>query len=138
MDIIERIKQDYQRFPLDQSYDLYSDDVYFKDPLTQFRGIKRYREMIDFMSQWLHEMKLDLHHISCSEDIILTEWTLSWTTPLPWRPRISIDGNSQLRLNSQDKIIAHIDTWKCSRWQVLWQHFSGIQKKQRSSHLKKN
>ena len=129
MDILERIKQDYERFPLDQSYDLYSDDVRFKEPLTQFQGIKRYREMIDFMSQWLQDMTLELYDISRSEDTILTDWKLSWTTPLPWRPRISIAGNSQLQLNSQEKIIAHIDTWKCSRWQVLWQHFSAIKSK---------
>ena len=124
MDIIDRLKQDYQRFPLDQSYDLYRNDVFFKDPLTQFRGIKRYQEMIGFMNQWLHDMTLELHNITRSEDTILTEWTLSWTTPLPWKPRISISGNSQLKLDQQDKIISHIDTWKCSHWQVLWQHFS--------------
>ncbi|MEO1127354.1 MAG: DUF2358 domain-containing protein, partial [Cyanobacteria bacterium J06639_16] len=41
MDILERIKADYARFPADQSYELYAPDVYFKDPLNEFRGVNR-------------------------------------------------------------------------------------------------
>lgn len=36
MDLLEQIRQDYQRFPQQQSYHLYADDVYFKDPSTNF------------------------------------------------------------------------------------------------------
>jgi len=36
MDIIAILQQDYQRFPLDQTYDIYADNVYFQDPLNQF------------------------------------------------------------------------------------------------------
>ena len=131
MNIIEILQEDYQRFPRDQTYEIYAKDVYFKDPMTEFRGIKRYQAMIGFMSHWFQNIQMELHHIEQIGDLpeplrdrIETRWTLSWTTPLPWQPRIAISGKSELMLNDQNLIISHIDYWDCSRWDVLQQHFS--------------
>ena len=122
MDILEIIKQDYQRFPADPTYSIYAEDVYFQDPMTRFRGIKRYRQMIGFMSNWFKQIQLDLHDIWRDGDTIKTRWTLSWTTPLPWKPRISIPGSSELQLNPEELIASHIDYWDVSRQDVLKQH----------------
>ncbi len=124
MDIFEIIKTDYQKFPIDQTYSIYADNVYFKDPLNEFRGIKRYQKMIQFMGTWFKEIKLDLHKIYRSQDTIHTEWTLHWITPLPWKPPIAIPGRSELVVNEKNLIISHIDYWNCSRWDVIKQHFS--------------
>jgi hypothetical protein len=124
MDIIQILKEDYQRFPVDQTYSIYAQDVFFKDPLNQFRGVERYKQMIGFIKNWFHEPKMDLHEISRLEDTIKTCWTLSWTTALPWRPRIAIPGWSELTLNADELIISHIDYWDCSRLDVLKQHFA--------------
>jgi hypothetical protein len=123
MDILEILKDDYQRFPANQTYSIYAADVYFKDPLSEFRGITRYREMIGFISKWFRDVKMEVHEISHSGNRIDTEWTLYWTTPLPWKPRIAIPGRSELTLNQEEKIASHIDYWHCSRWDVLQQHF---------------
>jgi len=123
MDILEILKQDYQRFPTDQTYSIYAKDVFFKDPLNQFRGIERYQKMIGFISNWFKAPKLELHGIERSGDTIETQWTLSWTTPLPWKPRIAIPGWSELKLNSEELIVSHIDYWHCSPFDVLKQHF---------------
>ena len=45
MDILDQIRLDYERFPHDQSYHLYADDVYFEDPLNKSRGVDRYRRI---------------------------------------------------------------------------------------------
>ena len=131
MNIIQILKEDYQRFPRDQTYEIYAQNVYFKDPMTEFRGIKRYQSMIGFMTHWFQNIQMELHHIEQVgdrpeplRDRIETRWTLSWTTPLPWQPRIAISGRSELILNEQNLIISHIDYWDCSRWDVLQQHFS--------------
>ncbi len=124
MTILDIVKTDYQRFPEHQTYSVYTEDVYFKDPLNEFRGIKRYQEMISFMSRWLTQMHLDLKEIDRQDNIIYTKWSLSWTTPLPWQPRITISGKSELTLNEDEKIISHIDYWDCSRWNVIKQHFN--------------
>lgn len=123
MNLIEIIRSDYQQFPNNQSYNIYAEDVYFKDPLTEFRGLKRYESLIDFIRKWFKDINLELHNIKQVEDTIHTEWTLNWTTPLPWQPRISIPGWSELKINSDQRIISHIDYWHCSRWEVIKQHF---------------
>lgn len=122
-DIIEILKQDYQRFPVDQTYSIYANDVFFKDPLNEFRGLNRYKQMIGFIHTWFINPQLDLHDISQSGDTIKTRWTLSWTTPLPWKPRISIPGWSELRLNADGLISSHIDYWDIPRLDVLKQLF---------------
>ncbi|MDM9581414.1 DUF2358 domain-containing protein [Nostoc sp. GT001] len=123
MDIIKILKEDYQRFPINQTYSIYAPEVYFQDPLNKFRGVKRYKEMINFIQTWFLNPKMDLHNIQRLGDTIKTEWTLSWNTPLPWKPRISIPGWSELGLNSDGLIISHIDYWNCSRLDVVKQHF---------------
>lgn len=124
MDIIQILKDDYQRFPVNQTYSIYAQDVYFQDPLNKFRGVERYRMMIKFIESFFVNPKMDLHNIQKQENTIKTEWTLSWNTPVPWKPRISIPGWSELRLNTEGLIISHIDYWHCSRLNVLKQHFT--------------
>ncbi|MDZ8227990.1 MULTISPECIES: DUF2358 domain-containing protein [unclassified Nostoc] len=122
MDIIEILKEDYQRFPVNQTYSIYAPDVYFQDPLNKFRGVKRYKKMVNFIQTWFLDPKMDLHNIQRLGDTIKTEWTLSWNTPLPWKPRISIPGWSELSLNSDGLIVSHVDYWNCSRLDVVKQH----------------
>jgi hypothetical protein len=123
MDIITTLRQDYAKFPLDQNYQIYAEDVYFQDPLTRFRGIDRYRQTIEFIQTWFKNPQLDLAEIDRVEDLITTRWSLSWNTPLPWYPRIEITGNSELLLNDRELIISHIDYWDCPPLDVLKQHF---------------
>lgn len=121
MQILDQLRADYQRFPHDQSYELYAVDVSFQDPLTRFQGIQRYQAMIQFMQTWFQEIHLELHGIERLDDCIHSQWTLMWIAPLPWKPHMSISGRSQLRLNQQGLIQSHIDVWDCSVWQVFLQ-----------------
>lgn len=123
MDIIQILKQDYQKFPVDQTYSIYAEDVYFQDPLNSFHGVEKYKKMIAFISTWFITPKMEVHNICQTGNIIKTQWTLSWTTPLPWKPHIAIQGWSELQLNSAGMIVSHIDYWNCSRLDVLKQHF---------------
>jgi hypothetical protein len=124
MDILETLIADYKNFPRNQTYHIYAQDVYFKDPLNEFRGLARYQQMIQFINTWFLQPQLDLHQIQQQGEQIRTDWTLSWTTPLPWKPRILISGWSELQLNAEGLIRAHVDYWHCSRLDVLKQHFS--------------
>ena len=122
MDIIAIIQQDYQKFPEEQTYSIYAQDVYFQDAVFRFRGLELYKLMIKFIKTFFLGVKLELHHIQRQEQEIKTEWTLSWTALLPWKPQISVSGWSQLNLNSDNLIISHIDYWHCSRLDVIKQH----------------
>ena len=127
MDILQILKDDYHHFPKDQTYSLYEKDVYFKDPLNEFNGLERYKKMIQFIDTFFINPKMDLHEIHRSGDTIYMEWTLNLTSPLPWKPRLAIPGRSELKLNDNEIIVAHIDYWDCSRVDVLKQNFFSSQ-----------
>ncbi|MDX2244694.1 MAG: DUF2358 domain-containing protein [Leptolyngbyaceae cyanobacterium bins.302] len=122
--ILAILKADYDRFPYAQTYDIYAEDVYFKDPMTAFRGRDRYQKMIEFIQTWFLNCHMNVHNLEPTGNQIRSDWTLSWNTPLPWKPPISISGWSELTLNDQGLIISHIDYWHCSRFNVLKQHFA--------------
>jgi Uncharacterized conserved protein (DUF2358) len=121
MNIVESLRQDYQCFPNHQTYSLYSADVFFKDPMTQFRGIERYQQMIGFIQTWFIDCHMTVHGIQQTDNTIRTDWTLSWIAPLPWRPHLEISGWSDLTLNADGLITQHVDFWHCSRWDVIKQ-----------------
>ena len=116
------IRTDYQNFPHNQTYDIYSDDVFFKDPLTEFRGLDAYKRNIAFIEKWFGDPELELHALETQDSTIITRWTLTWTTPLPWKPRVSIPGWSELKVDDGGAISSHIDYWNCSKWDVVKQH----------------
>jgi hypothetical protein len=123
VDIVAALKADYARFPETQTYELYAEDVFFKDPLTSFYGVKRYRTMIAFISRWFADVQMELHSIRQTAQCIETIWTLRWIAPVPWRPKMVISGRSELLLNDAGLIRSHIDEWDCSRLDVLRQLF---------------
>ena len=124
MNLIDILKEDYRRFPLNQTYRIYAENVFFKDPITEFRGIARYQQMIGLMNTFFKSPSMDLHDIQQVGNRIHTRWTLHWTTPLPWQPRIAIDGRSELEINEEGLIAAHLDYWDCSKLDVLKQHLT--------------
>ena len=122
--IIEQLKADYARFPKEQTYSLYAENVQFKDPMNAFSGVEKYRKMIEFLSRFFSDIQMELHNIEqTTPSLITTQWTLNMTVPAPWSPRLSIPGRSELAVNSQERINSHVDYWDCSRWAVLKQVF---------------
>jgi len=79
--------------------------IHFKTRSTDFMVLSG-TKMIAFINRWFISPKMDLHDIHRSGDTIKTEWTLSWNTPLPWKPCIAIPGWSELRLNSAGLIVS--------------------------------
>ena len=62
-DLVEILKKDYQRFPDNQTFDIYAENVYFKDPLNEFRGVKKYQAMIGFLSNFFSDVIIDFRLI---------------------------------------------------------------------------
>ncbi len=122
-DLLAILKADYQRFPENQTFEIYAPDVYFKDPLNEFYGVKRYQKMIGFLSNFFSDIEMELQEITRNENTIKTEWTLNMTPPLPWKPRLSIPGWSELKISDENLIVSHIDRWHISPWNVLRQNF---------------
>jgi hypothetical protein len=116
-------------FERDLSYDIYTDDIFFKDPVNTFKGKFNYR--IIFWTLRFHgqlfftELYFDLHDVQQTEpNIILANWTVRGTLRLPWKPRLFFQGFSTYQLNESGLIYEHIDTWDRKPTDILKQFWS--------------
>lgn len=112
-------------FERDISYDIYTPDIFFKDPVNTFKGKLNYR--IIFWTLRFHgklffkELYFDLHRVySPSDAVVLADWTVRGTLRLPWQTRLLFNGTSTYKLRD-GKICEHIDTWDRKPSEILRQ-----------------
>ncbi|HIK13008.1 MAG TPA: DUF2358 domain-containing protein [Oscillatoriaceae cyanobacterium M33_DOE_052] len=112
-------------FQRDISYDIYTDDIYFQDPVNTFKGKLNYR--IIFWTLRFHgrlffrELHFDLHDIQATDDEIIATWTVRGVLRLPWKTRLLFNGYSTYKLNSESLIYHHVDTWDRPPGEILKQ-----------------
>lgn len=113
-------------FERDLSYDIYTADIYFRDPVNTFKGKLNYR--IIFWTLRFHArlffttIGFEVHSIAhpTPETIVVT-WTVKGVLRLPWKPTLLFNGTSTYSLNPEAKIYRHIDTWDRSPQAILQQ-----------------
>ena len=115
-------------FETDLSYDIYTKDIYFRDPVNTFKGKFNYR--IVFWTLRFHgklfftSLYFDLHDIKqTASDTILANWTVRGTLRVPWKARIFFNGYSTYKLTPAGLIYEHIDTWDRQPGEILKQFF---------------
>ena len=131
--ILETLRADLPTlFERDISYDIYTQDIFFKDPVNQFKGKFNYR--IIFWTLRFHgrlfftDLHFDLHDVRVEDEAtIRADWTVRGTLRLPWRPRLYFNGYSLYKLNAEGKIYDHCDTWDRSPGSILRQFWQGSQ-----------
>ncbi|MDX2244079.1 MAG: DUF2358 domain-containing protein [Leptolyngbyaceae cyanobacterium bins.302] len=113
-------------FQSDISYDIYSQDIFFKDPVNTFNGKFNYR--IIYWTLRFHgrlfftELFFDLHDVHQeSNTTIRADWTVRGTLRLPWKPKLLFNGFSIYSLNADALIHQHVDTWDRSPSAILQQ-----------------
>lgn len=113
-------------FETDISYEIYTKDIYFQDPVNKFKGKFNYR--IIFWTLRFHgklffsELYFDLHDVKqTAEDIILANWTVRGKLRLPWKANIFFNGYSTYKLTKSGLIYEHIDTWDRQPREILKQ-----------------
>lgn len=127
--IIETLKQDLPTlFEKDISYDIYTQGIFFRDPVNQFKGKVNYRIIFWTLRfhAWLFFPKIffDLHDVSQSaEDTILAKWTVRGVLRVPWKAKLFFNGYSTYKLNQDCLIYEHIDTWDHKPIEILQQFF---------------
>ena len=116
-------------FEKDISYDIYTKDIYFQDPVNKFKGKLNYR--IIFWTLRFHgklfftELYFDLHDVKqTAENIILANWTVRGKLRLPWKANIFFNGYSTYKLSKEGLIYEHIDTWDRHPSEILKQFLS--------------
>ena len=126
---IETLKSELPSlFETDLSYDIYTQDIYFRDPVNTFKGKFNYR--IIFWTLRFHgklfftSLYFDLHDIKqTASDTILANWTVRGTLRVPWKAHILFNGYSTYKLTSEGSIYEHIDTWDRQPSEILKQFF---------------
>lgn len=127
--VINTLKKDLPTlFERDISYDIYTKDIYFKDPVNTFKGKLNYR--IIFWTLRFHgqlfftKLYFDLHEVSqTAEDTITATWTVRGTLRVPWKALVFFNGYSTYKLNPDGLIYEHIDTWDRPPIEILKQFF---------------
>jgi Uncharacterized conserved protein (DUF2358) len=127
--IIAILKQDLPTlFESDISYDIYTQNIFFRDPVNKFKGKFNYRIIfwtLRFHAQlFFTEIAFDLDDVSQSaEDTILAKWTVRGVLRVPWKARLFFNGYSTYKLNNESLIYEHIDTWDREPGEILKQFF---------------
>jgi hypothetical protein len=127
--IIETLRQELPTlFEKDISYEIYTDDIYFEDPVSRFPGKFNYRIIfwtLRFHAQlFFTEISFDLHDVKQTEtDIIKAYWTVRGVLRLPWKARLFFQGDSTYKLNADGLIYNHLDTWDRQPKEILKQFF---------------
>ncbi|NJO78297.1 MAG: DUF2358 domain-containing protein [Cyanobacteria bacterium RM1_2_2] len=117
-------------FQRDLSYDIYTADIYFRDPVNTFKGKFNYR--IIFWTLRFHArlffnaIRFDVHSVSHpTQDTIVATWTVDGILRLPWQPRLCFNGTSTYKLNTAAQIYEHLDTWDRKPSDILRQFWRG-------------
>lgn len=124
---IEILKHDLPTlFEKDISYDIYTGDILFKDPISKFKWKFNYK--IIFWTLRFHaglfftDIHFDLHDVyQSNEYTIFAKWTVRGTLRLPWKAKIFFNGHSNYKLNEDGLIYEHIDTWDRKPGEILRQ-----------------
>ncbi len=127
--VVDTLKKDLPTlFEKDISYDIYTQDILFQDPVNKFKGKLNYR--IIFWTLRFHgrlfftELYFDLHDVNqTASNTILANWTVRGVLRLPWQPRLFFNGYSTYQLNQDGLIYEHIDTWDRKPSEILQQFF---------------
>ncbi|MEH1891237.1 MAG: DUF2358 domain-containing protein [Nostoc sp.] len=125
--VIKTLKQDLPTlFQKDISYDIYTQDIYFKDPVNTFKYKFNYR--IIFWTLRFHarlfftQIYFDVHEVyQSAEDTILAKWTVRGVLRVPWKAGLLFNGYSTYKLNQDNLIYQHIDTWDRKPGEILKQ-----------------
>lgn len=125
--VIKILKEDLPAlFKKDISYHIYTDDIYFKDPVNTFKYKFNYR--IIFWTLRFHarlfftQIYFDVHEVyQSAEDTILAKWTVRGVLRVPWKADLLFNGYSTYKLNQDNLIYQHIDTWDRKPGEILKQ-----------------
>jgi Uncharacterized conserved protein (DUF2358) len=125
--VINTLKNDLPTlFEKDISYEIYTQDIYFRDPVNKFKYKFNYR--IIFWTLRFHarlfftQIYFDVHEVFQSdEDTILAKWTVRGVLRVPWKAKIFFNGYSNYKFNQDGLIYEHIDTWDRQPSEILRQ-----------------
>ncbi|GFP94616.1 delta(8)-fatty-acid desaturase [Phtheirospermum japonicum] len=99
-------------FQRELSFDIYRDDIVFKDPFNSFSGIDNYKSIfwalrfhgkIFFSALWVDIISV----WQPVDNMIIVRWTVHGVPRIPWESHSRFDGTSEYKLDKDGKIYEH-------------------------------
>ncbi|XP_073038700.1 uncharacterized protein [Primulina eburnea] len=110
---IRTLREEFpELFHKELSFDIYRDDIVFKDPYNTFGGIENYKSIfwslrfyggILFKTLWVDIVSV----WQPSENMIMVRWIVHGIPRIPWESRSRFDGTSEYKLDKNGKIYEH-------------------------------
>lgn len=89
---------------------IFSDDVYFEDPFQKTKGIEAIYKIFDHMYKTVEEPRFIVKEIIQKDNIAYLQWNFIFKYKNS-RNIESFTGVSRVELNSENKVMSHIDYW---------------------------
>ncbi|XP_030468389.2 uncharacterized protein LOC115687058 [Syzygium oleosum] len=110
---IRTLREEFpELFYRELNFDIYRDDIVFKDPLNTFMGIENYKSIfwglrfhgrIFFRALWVDVVSV----WQPVENVLMVRWTVHGIPRVPWESRGRFDGTSQYKFDKKGKIFEH-------------------------------
>lgn len=94
------------------TFDIYRDDIVFRDPMNTFMGIENYKSIfwalrfhgrIFFRALWVDIVSV----WQPAENTLMIRWTVHGIPRVPWESRGRFDGTSEYKFDKNGKIYEH-------------------------------
>ncbi|XP_042469140.1 uncharacterized protein LOC122051890 [Zingiber officinale] len=110
---IRSLREDFTDiFQREPNFEIYRDDIVFKDPLNSFVGIDNYKRIFWALrftgSIFFRVISINIVSIwQPVENIIMIRWIVHGVPRVPWESHGRFDGNSEYKLDKNGKIYEH-------------------------------
>lgn len=97
---------------------VFSADVYFKDPFNAVRGLPHLQHIFQQMFATLHEPQFHILDCAGHQQSGFLEWQLTFKLK-PQSDSHLIQGTSKILINEQGQVCSHIDYWDTGEYLYL-------------------
>ena len=88
--------------------DLVSNDIIFKDPFNDVKGVIAFKKIFYHMFENVKEPKFRIVDYSINNQRVFLKWKMTF---FAFKSLQTIEGMSELLLNDAGKVASHIDYW---------------------------
>ena len=97
---------------------VFSSDVYFKDPFNAVRGLPHLQHIFQHMFATLHEPKFRILDLAGDQSSGFLEWQFTFKLKTNADSQL-IKGVSKIEINTQGQVCSHIDYWDTGEYVYL-------------------
>lgn len=119
--LVERFKvfyRDIKKIPLSEIDEVYADNVLFKDPVQEVRGIEQLHACMMALCADVHSGRFEYLDQMVSENCAYIKWNMHFKHPKLGGKTLTVRGMSQIQFN--ERIYYHEDVYDLG--QMLYEH----------------